>query len=54
MRSRKGKNYYKGDRVKRGGWTKKRWKKAQASDKKRDGSKYEKWEKKRSWWDDLF
>lgn len=51
---RRGKNYYKGDRVRKGKWTKKRWRRAQSSDRKRSGAKYEKWEKNRSILDDLF
>ena len=44
---RQGRAFYKGDRVKKGGWTKKRWNKSQSSDAKRYGGKYESWEKKR-------
>lgn len=45
-KSRAGKNYYKGDRVRRGTWSKKRWGSAIKKDRKRYGGKYEKWEKR--------
>jgi len=42
---RMGKRFHQGDRISKGNWTAKRWKKARKVDMKRRGAKYEKWER---------
>jgi hypothetical protein len=43
---RAGVHYYQGDRIKKGEWSAKRWATARKRDLARNGSKYEKWERR--------